>query len=395
MIAKKYLKKWLNIPARGATDTGIFHPYLLNVKQPSQLYLEGHMGNYTMMRMKGDKIVNAALDSQLERESRWTHKSSTITLCNTKLQDCITNDQFFIPTTENTFDLQYSREIETPKAKASIKLSIKEDILNLWNTRIQSLVAQGDFGKLLIEEQNAVTWQSIIRKVPRTVMSFAIRCSTNTLATPDNLRRWGKRRISQCPLCSNEGTLDHILNFCPVATDQGRTTWRHNSILEHVRTSIVPNKPEHLEVFTDLPGCSINGATIPQDILVVSGQGSKPDLVLLNRKEKKITVLELTSPLEHNIENAYRRKLEKYTPLKTDLEEKGFNVSLVPFEIGSRGYVSKRNRENLITVFVKNNIKYNVNKMCKELSKISLLCSFGIFHAYQSPSWTDPPLMKV
>jgi hypothetical protein len=147
-----------------------------------------------------------------------------------------------------------------------------------------------------------------------------------------------------------------------VETEQGRTTWRHNSILEHVRTSIVPNKPEHLEVFSDLPGCSINGATIPQDILVVSGQGSKPDLVLLNRKEKKITVLELTSPLEHNIENAYRRKLEKYTPLKTDLEEKGFNVSLVPFEIGSRGYVSKRNRENLITVFVKNNIKYNVKK---------------------------------
>ena len=84
---------------------------------------------------------------------------------------------------------QNSREIETPKAKESINLSIKEDILNLWNTRIQSLVAQGDFGKLLIEEQNTVTWQSTIRKVPRTVMSSAIRCSTNTLATPDNLRR--------------------------------------------------------------------------------------------------------------------------------------------------------------------------------------------------------------
>ena len=50
---------WLNIPARGATDAGIFHPSLLNVKQMSQLYLQGHMGNYTLMRMKGDKVVNA------------------------------------------------------------------------------------------------------------------------------------------------------------------------------------------------------------------------------------------------------------------------------------------------------------------------------------------------
>ena len=65
--------------------TGIFHPYMLNVKQPSQLYFEGDMGNYTMMRMKGNKLVNAALDSQLERESRLAQKSYTITLCNTKL----------------------------------------------------------------------------------------------------------------------------------------------------------------------------------------------------------------------------------------------------------------------------------------------------------------------
>ena len=64
IIAKKYLRKWLNIPARGATGTGILNPYLLNVK------VEGHMGNYTMMRMKAHKIVNAALYSQFERESR-------------------------------------------------------------------------------------------------------------------------------------------------------------------------------------------------------------------------------------------------------------------------------------------------------------------------------------
>ena len=123
---------------------------------------------------------------------------------------------------------------------------------------------------------------------------------------------------------------------------------------------MVKNKPDHLEIFSDLPGCSINGTTIPQDILTVSGVGSKPDLVLLNRTEKKITVMELTSPLERNIDAAYTRKMIKYTALKIDLEEKGFSVSLVPFEIGSRGYVSARNRENLINVFVTKKIDYNV-----------------------------------
>ena len=37
-LAKQYLKKWLNIPSRGASDIAIFHPYLLNIKAPSQLY---------------------------------------------------------------------------------------------------------------------------------------------------------------------------------------------------------------------------------------------------------------------------------------------------------------------------------------------------------------------
>ena len=81
MLAKKYLKSWLNIPARGATDIGIFHPYMLNVKSPSQIYLEGHAGNFTLTRMKGDPTVNACLDSQLERESQWSRKSSTIVRC--------------------------------------------------------------------------------------------------------------------------------------------------------------------------------------------------------------------------------------------------------------------------------------------------------------------------
>ena len=78
--------------------------------------------------------------------------------------------------------------------------------------------------------------------------------------------------------------------------------------------------------------------------------------------------------------------MSTYTPLKLDLEDKGFSVCLVPFEIGSRGYVSKRNKESLINIYVANKIDYNVLKLCKEVSKISLLCSFSIFHASQSPS---------
>ena len=78
--------------------------------------------------------------------------------------------------------------------KKAVKRSIQEDILNKWNTKVEQLTLQGEFTKLLIEEQSSVTWQSIIRKMPRNVMSFAARLSTNSLATPSNLVRWARER---------------------------------------------------------------------------------------------------------------------------------------------------------------------------------------------------------
>ena len=246
------------------------------------------------------------------------------------------------------------------------------------------------FTKLLIEEKECITWQSIIRNVPRGVLSFALNSVTNTLPTPDNLRRWGKRLVSRCPLCGNNGTLEHILNFCPVALKQGRFTWRHNSVLHHLTNALKENKTLNLEVLADIPGHDFNGSTIPPDILVTT---SRPDLVLLNRSEKKISVLELTCSFERNIQAANARKTLRYTQLKLDLEDAGYTCTLLPFEVGSRGYVTTSNRANLIHTFVSNNIQTNALKCIKKLSKLSLLCSFSIFHAYTQPSWRDPPFL--
>ena len=38
-ITRKYLKVWLNIQSRGVTCVSIFHPYILGVKSPSQIFI--------------------------------------------------------------------------------------------------------------------------------------------------------------------------------------------------------------------------------------------------------------------------------------------------------------------------------------------------------------------
>ena len=391
LVAKKYLKKWLKIPSHGASDIAIFHPYLLSVKTPSQLYMEGHAGNYTLMRIKGDQTVNHALDSRLERESSWTQKSSTIVQCHQILEKNIENDCIFIPSPLNCPNVDHARRHAIPRAKMAIKKSIEEETLDVWNKKVQQLTMQGDFTNLLIQEKENITWQSVIKNVPRGIMSFALNSVTNTLPSPDNLKRWGKRVVSKCPLCGNTGTLEHILNFCQVALIQKRYNYRHDSVLNHLARVIIESKPDNIEVYADIPELDINGSTIPPDILVTL---SRPDLVIINRSSKSVYLLELTCSFERNIQAAHQRKTTKYTSLKSDIEDAGYTCFLIPFEIGSRGHVTRTNRSNLILTFVQNKINSNALKCIKQLSKISLLCSFSIFHAYKEPSWRSPPLLS-
>ena len=158
--------------------------------------------------------------------------------------------------------------------------------------------------------------------------------------------------------------------------NQGRYTWRHNSVLYHLAKTILNEKPEALEILADLPELNLNGGTIPPDILTTQ---LKPDLVILNRSEKTIFLLELTCSFETNIEAANIRKMAKYSALKSDLVEKGYICHLIPFEVGSRGYISKSNKLSLMNTFLSNRLKPNVFKCIRNMSKISLLCSPLLF----------------
>ena len=81
LAAQVYLKKWLGIPAKGATSAGIFSPMLLGVKPVSQVYLEGHVGAYINSKLVADEDTREALESAEAREAEWTRKTSTIVQC--------------------------------------------------------------------------------------------------------------------------------------------------------------------------------------------------------------------------------------------------------------------------------------------------------------------------
>ena len=95
------------------------------MKNPSQLYKEDHAGSYSMIRMKGDAIVNHALESRLERESNWKKKSSSIVDADKIFQENLSSNKITLPTTETVTE----KEALINKAKKEANKSIKEDTL--------------------------------------------------------------------------------------------------------------------------------------------------------------------------------------------------------------------------------------------------------------------------
>ena len=111
-------------------------------------------------------------------------------------------------------------------------------------------------------------------------MSFVLRSFIDCLPSLAALKRMKKRSL--CPHRHNHETLHHILNFCSVFLNQGRYTWRHNSVLNHLVLALgsaysASDTPP--QICADLPGrLSLSNSTIPSHVLPTS---LRPDLVLL------------------------------------------------------------------------------------------------------------------
>ena len=180
-----------------------------------------------------------------------------------------------------------------------------------------------------------------------------------------------------------------------MSLNQGRMTWRHDSVLNHLFSEIKKEAPEDVEIYSDLPGKMVNNSVIPLDILVTSGYGSKSDLVIISRQSKYIALLELTCPLERNLHKANSFKNDKYASMQGDLEARGWKVHLVPFDVSSRGQILKHTQHNIFTTLKLFHIKIPAQKkLVRNMSKISLLCSFSIFHAFQTKEWVNPALLR-
>ena len=156
------------------------------------------------------------------------------------------------------------------------------------------------------------------------------------------------------PRCGVEGcglpcTLGHLLNHCSKTLD--RFKFRHKYVLNHMLKRVSDNKPENMEVCTDLQGWKVNGGTVPPS-QVLTGQVT--DLVMVERSSNpvKVALLELTVTFDNrkNLKEATERKEEQYRRLTAELKDARYAAMNIPLETGSQGVVSARNFGVLTTI---------------------------------------------
>ena len=271
------------------------------------------------------------------------------------------------------------------------KKLISEIVVEQANEKATKLESQGALARLLAEEKENIPWQSLIFAVPKGVMAWAARATTNCLASPDNLAKWKKIVDPKCPLCSTSPcTLGHLLSNCKEALN--RFEWRHNNIVHFLFTTFSSQRLEGVEMFADLEGHRVNGVTVPPDLAMTS---QKPDLVIVKRKSKEVYLVELTVPWDcsTNMAAATQRKTERYQGLVSAIEEGGYKCFNTPLEIGTRGVINQRNKQVLNHLCMVMQIK-RIKNVVSTCSKLALLGSYTLWNARYSTDWSSGGYLK-
>ena len=231
-----------------------------------------------------------------------------------------------------------------------------------------SMKQQGAWTKWENAVERKVTWAELWKAEPHRV-KFLVQAVYDILPSPSNLHIWGLSETPSCPLCSKRGTLEHILSCCKTALADGRYRWRHDQVLKAIAEAIAISterskklKPTNQKITFVRAGeqpkpskktsAGILASAKDWRMLVdldkqlrfpshIVATRLRPDIVLSSDSTRQVVLLELTVPWEDRLEEAFERKLSKYTELAEHCQQAGWRVRCLPVEVGCRGFAAR------------------------------------------------------
>ena len=266
-------------------------------------------------------------------------------------------------------------------------------------------------------------WKEVLYAISPSTLKFILNSIQDTLPDPANLRRWSAVVEPACGLCGwkNVGHV-HILCGCKVALEQGRVSFRHDSILkiisqaltEKIKIAATTEKRKSVSIEFVRKGArkkKDEEKAKPPSILDSSHDWviqvdykkhqtpfpasiylteERPDIVVYSESSKQVILIELTCPAEENIEKWRERKLTKYEELAAKIKESSqWKPHVFTIEVGARGFVCKRT--NAILSRFGCSAK-EIQKLTKDMSRMAIRCSHFIWICRDIKTWTTPEM---
>ena len=218
--------------------------------------------------------------------------------------------------------------------------------------------------------------------MPRNIFNFSVKYLNNSLPNRKHLCKWALSQSSNCSLCLQAETLQHVVSSCNSYLDEGRYTWRHNSVLFLAST------------FSSLKQCPVCADLLSfQSPCLIAGDSFRPDLLLITYA-KIFYIVELTAGFETNIQKNSDRKTDKYSSLIKDLSPSYSKVVFVNLSMGAIGVMSSSCNSLLSLPHELHFDKTITKRIEMKIMNISMRFSYYIFCRRNEP-WTNPGLLTI
>jgi hypothetical protein len=146
-----------------------------------------------------------------------------------------------------------------------------------------------------------------------------------------------------------------------------------------------------VELYCDLDGLqALGGRSIPADVMV---QAQRPDLVIVDLSvhgKCRIALVKLTCPWDTDAKRSKECKTARYADLKEEICNQGWDCGLYLIKLRAQGHIVKSVKDCLRSLFrawVLAGHRSGIGQMIKNVSKVSLVCSFIIFQASNDHVW--------
>ena len=401
-----FIRKWLHL--HHSTSSFCFYssasPCPLPIKSLSSAPKTSKISGHLLLRNSQDPLASSCVPKL--RNGTWKVEDAVLSCENDiKISQVCGNCH------HNKHGLGYTTTPKLPKNQSSkhYRRYISDHHKTIDDTyafsKAVQLQVQGQWTRWINYVQQDFSWSSLMA-MQANLTSFCLASTYDTLPSPTNLKRWRITTEAWCTLCSKDVcTTADILGACKVVLQQGRYTFRHDTVLHQVIEALqtfISNIKEAVPISTKSSimfvkkGAKLRRKRTPpvgilhyaSDWVLLADLNSnycfpvhiaftqlRPDIIIFSNSLRKVILIELTCPSEENMQSWDSTKINKYLALKTVIESNGWCVELFAVGFGARGYCSK----SVLCCFKK--LAFNNTRIRNTIKKIKQIC-YGMFFLY-------------